>query len=472
MASVPALAGATEVRTVARTIGEGYMVRAPQGQLLARRRIVQYVNLGVLDILPPREPDQLRREPGDGQLRIVTSMRLRHDFGSYQREAGGTGGDLITSLDGRQIDLLYGYLEGESIGGWVDFRAGRQLEMSGLDFYAFDGGWIRARTPAHIAAEAFAGFTVDGTAAFGYPTFELDGTQGTGADRVSSPMAGGGFSVVGLSFLDARFAYRRTWTPGALGEDLVDSDGTLGLMPAVDQEVVSSTAALRLFRNKLSPFFAARYNLGTNRVDDLGAGVFWSLTEMHSLRAQYLRTIPAFDLDSIFNVFSITPFEDVRVVWQVKPGPRWTVHSRFQGRIFRADDTAALGTAPEDATTFGGGGGAGAAYRRRRVAVRMDGFGLGGQGGVRAGGSVDARTFVLYDRFALDTRGYFVYWKDDVSLDREGWSLALQAGGNLRLAHGIYLNVVGEQMFTPYLKSAFRALGVLSIDWAFRVGRR
>jgi hypothetical protein len=471
IALVPASAAATEVRTVARTIGEGYMVRAPQGQLLSRRRIVQYVNLGVLDILPPREPGKLRRDPGDGQLRIVTSMRLRHDFGAYQREASGTAGDLIASLDGRQIDLLYGYLEGDSIGGWVDFRAGRQLEMSGLDFYAFDGGWIRARTPAHIAAEAFAGFTVDGTAAFGYPTFELDGTQGTGADRVSSPMAGGGFSVVGLSFLDARFAYRRTWTPGVMGEDLVDSDGTLGLRPAVDQEIVSSTAALRLFQNKLSPFFAARYNLGTNRVDDLGAGVYWALTEMHSVRAQYLRTIPAFDLDSIFNVFSVTPFEDVRVVYQVKPGPRWTVHSRFQGRIFRAEDTAA-GTAPEEDETFGGGGGAGAAYQRRRFALRMDGFGLGGQGGVRAGGSVDARTFVLYDRFALDTRGFFVYWKDDVTAAREGWSLALQAGGNLRLAHGIYLNVIGEQMFTPYLKSAFRALGVLSIDWAFRVGRR
>lgn len=469
---VPAGALATEVRTVARTIGEGYMVRAPRGQLLSRRRIVQYVNLGVLDILPPREPDQLRRDPRDGQLRIVTSMRLRHDFGTYQRDATGNAADLIQSLDGRQIDLLYGYLEGESIGGWVDFRAGRQLEMSGLDFYAFDGGWIRARTPAYIAAEAFAGFTVDGTAAFGFPTFELDGTQGTGADRVSSPMAGGGFSVVGLSFLDARFAYRRTWTPGSMGEDLVDSDGRLGLRPAVDQEIVSSTAALRLFHNKLSPFVAARYNLGTNRLDDLGAGVFWSLTEMHTVRAQYLRTIPAFDLDSIFNVFSTTPFEDVRVVYEVKPGPRWTIASRFQGRIFRAEETGDLGTAPGEPTSFGGGGGASAAYRRRRFAMRLDGFGLGGQGGVRAGGSADARTFVLYDRLALDTRGWFVYWKDDVTAAREGWSLALQVGGNVRLAHGIYLNVVGEQMFTPFLKSAFRALGVLSIDWAFRVGRR
>lgn len=467
-------AAATEVRTVARTIGEGYMVRVPgpEAQLLSRRRVVQYVNLGVFDILPPRRPDELRRDPADGQLRIVTSMRLRHDFGSFTKDATGTAGDLLQSLDGRQIDLLYGYLEGERIGGWIDFRAGRQLEMSGLDFYAFDGGWIRARTPAHIAAEAFGGFSIDGTAAFGYPAFELDGTQGTGADAVSSPMAGGAFSIVDVRWMDARFAYRRTWTPASMGDDLVDSDGTLGLRPAVDQEIVSSNAALRLFHGKLSPFVATRYNLGTSRLDDLSAGVFWSLTEMHSIRAQYLRTIPAFDLDSIFNVFAITPFEDVRVVYQVRTGPRWTLHTRFQGRIFRAEPTGELGTEPAEPTSFGGGGGAGAVYQRRRFALRMDGFGLGGEGGMRAGGNVDTRTHLVYDRLGLDARAYFVAYRDDVSADRHGWSMAIQAGGNLKLAHGIYLNVIGEQMFTPFYRTAFRAFGVLSIDWAFRVGSR
>jgi len=466
-------AAAAEVRTVARTIGEGYMVRlpGPEGALVSRRRVVQYVNLGVFELLRPKEPGQLRRDPEDGQLRLVSSLRLRHDFGTYQTGATGEARALLQSQDGRQIDLLFGYLEGENLGGHLDLRLGRQFEMSGLDFYAFDGGWVRVRTPAHLAVEAFGGLQVDGSAVFGFPTFELDGTAGTGADDVSSPMVGAAVSMADVEFMDARIAYRRTWTPASLGEDLVDSDGTLGLRPGVDQEIWSGTLALRLAHGKLSPFASARYNLGTSRLDDLNAGLTWNLTELHTVRGQYLRTIPAFDLDSIFNVFSATPFEDVRVVYEVRPGPHWRLDARFQGRFFR-DEVTALGREPSEARRFGGGGGAGAAYRRRRMAMRADAFGLGGEGGLRVGGSVDTRTHVLYDRLALDGRSYVLYYRDEVDAARTGYSVALQAGANIRLAHGIYLNAVAEEMFTPFYRGAFRAFGILSVDWALRGGSR
>ncbi|HVH98742.1 MAG TPA: hypothetical protein VM869_08530, partial [Enhygromyxa sp.] len=110
----PALAEATEVRIGSRTIGEGYVIVAPgpEARLLQRRRLVQYINLGVYELLPPREVDQWRREDEDGQLEIVASMRLRQEFGSYLSEAGPDSGPVLESLDGRQIDLLYGYLQG------------------------------------------------------------------------------------------------------------------------------------------------------------------------------------------------------------------------------------------------------------------------------------------------------------------------------------------------------------------------
>ncbi|MEM7154984.1 MAG: hypothetical protein AAF799_19205 [Myxococcota bacterium] len=471
---VSSSAHAAEIRTVARTIGEGYMVRVPgpAGALISRRRVVQYVNLGVYELLPPKEPGQWRRDPDDGQLRVVTSMRLRNDFGSYTTGATGTADSLLQANDGRQIDLLYGYLQGDNLGGWVDLRAGRQFEMSGLDFYAFDGGWVRVRTPAHLAVEAFGGFQVDGSALFGFPTFELDGTEGTGADAVSSPMVGAALGLSDVKFMDARIAYRRTWTPESFGRDLVDSDGTLGLSAGVDQEIFSGTVALRLADGKLAPYGAARYNLGTSRLDDVSAGLHWSLTELHTVRAQYLRTIPAFDLDSIFNVFSLTPFEDVRAVYEVRPGPRWRLNARFQGRLFRDEVTGVLGTEPEQALRFGGGGGAGATYRRRRVGIRADAFALGGQGGMRAGGSLDTRTHVLYDRIAIDGRAYVLYYQDEVNTARNGYSMAVSGGANFRLAHGVYLNVVGEEMFTSFYRHAFRAFGIFSVDWALRGGRR
>ena len=121
-----------------------YWVPGASGELLSRRRLVQYVNLGVYELLPPRKPTQLRRAYEDGQLHLVTSMRLRSDFGSYVRRGDDYAARLVQSMDGRQIDVLFAYLEGQNLGGMVDVRAGRQFEMSGLDFFAFDGGWVRA----------------------------------------------------------------------------------------------------------------------------------------------------------------------------------------------------------------------------------------------------------------------------------------------------------------------------------------
>jgi hypothetical protein len=280
-------------------------------------------------------------------------------------------------------------------------------------------------------------------------------------------MVGAAFSMADVKFMDARFAYRRSWSPAAFGEDLVGPGGTTGLPAAIDQEFVSATAALRLADGKVSPAFAARYNLGTSRLDDTSAMLSWAMTEIHTIRAQYIRTIPAFDLDSIFNVFAIEPIEDVRLVYEVRPGPHWTLYGRFQGRIFRNEATAELETEPDRETTFGGGGAGGASYRRRRFAARADLFGMGGEGGQRVGGNVDTRTHVVYDRLALDGRFY-----DDLVKARRGYSVAVQAGGNLRVAHGVYLNVVGEQLFTRFYKSAFRAFAMLSVDWAVRGGRR
>jgi hypothetical protein len=475
----PRDAVAADVRTVSRTIGEGYMVRVPgpEGALLSRRRLVQYVGVGVYRILPPKEADELVRAEEDGQLQIVSSLRIRHDFGTFTRGARGDAARMINELDGRQIDLLYGYLEGRNLGGVVDMKLGRQFEMSGLDFYAFDGAWIRARTPAHIAFEAFGGFRVDASDIFGYPTFELDGTQNQPSDRASTPMVGAAFSLTDVKFMDARFAYRRTWTPsGPLTDDLLAPDGTRGLSTGVDQEFVTSTIALRLAGGRVSPYFASRYNLGTSRLDDLSAAITWQMTPIHTLRAQYIRTIPAFDLDSIFNVFAVEPIDDVRVVYEVRPGPYWTFYGRFNGRVFHARDTSlltsGLGTPPRERSSFGGGGAGGFAYRRRRFAMRSDIYGLGGYGGMRVGGDLDTRTHVVYDRLAIDGRVFVVRYKDDLVAARTGYSLALQAGGNLRIAHGVYLNVVGEQLFTTFYRTAFRALAMLSVDWQIRGGRR
>ncbi|MBL9100352.1 MAG: hypothetical protein JNL82_05315 [Myxococcales bacterium] len=465
------IAEATEIRTIARTLGEGYMVRVPgpEGALLSRRRLVQYVNLGVYDLLQPRGADEKRRAFEDGQLRIVSSMRVRHDFGGYAREGSTLGPRLVGTLDQRQIDIMFAYLEAENLKGMIDLRAGRQFEMSGLDWYAFDGAWIRLRTPVHLAVEAFGGFQVDGTALFGFPTAELDGTAATPADRAYSPMVGAAVASTGLKFLDARLAYRRTFSPLGVNRSVVNDDGSQGLLSGVDQEIVSLALAGRFADGRLSPYGSLRYNVGTARVDDVSAGLQLAFTDKHLLRAFYLRTRPVFDLDSIFNVFNQQDFEDARLVYQVGLG-KWTLAARAQTRFFR-DEVTALGSVPERRLRVGAGGGATVNYRVRRFAARLDGYGLGGEGGLRAGANLDTRTMILWDRLAVDGRVYAVKYRDEVNAARDGYSIALQAGLNAQLWRGLHLAVLGEEMFTSYYQQAFRVFGALTADWTLRVGR-
>lgn len=469
---MPRVAWATEVRILSRTVGEGYTVRlaGPGGQLLARRRLAQYVNLGVYRILPPKRPDELVRAPEDGQLRIVTSMRLRHDFGAFTRSAGGDAARLLETLDGRQIDLMVGYLEGVGIGRWIDFRVGRQLEMSGLDFYVFDGGFVRARTPAYFAVEVFGGFQVDGQAVFGYPEFEFDGTQGTSIDRTALPMVGAAIALDRVPIANARIAYRRTWSPDSINEERNDIDG-YDVGSIVHQEIISATANVLLAKRQVSLFAAGRYNMGVYRIDDLQAGVTATIAKRHVLRAEYLRTIPSFDLNSIFNVFAIEPFQDIRASYEIRPNQRWTLGARFQGRIFESDPTTEGETA-ERPVAFGAGGGASAALQRRRFAMRIDGYGLGGYGGLRIGGSIDTRTNVIYDRVALDGRVYAIGYRDELNTERNGYSVAIQAGVDVHLAHGVSMNVVADETLSPTLQHSFRLFGMLTIDWAFRAGQR
>ncbi|MFO7562928.1 MAG: hypothetical protein R6X02_09830 [Enhygromyxa sp.] len=477
----PASADASEVRIGSRTIGEGYVIVAPgpEARLIQRRRLVQYINLGVYELLPPREVDQWRRDADDGQLEIVASMRLRQEFGEYLSEAGPDSRPLLESVDGRQIDLMFGYLQGRRIGGFFDFRAGRQFESSGLDWYAFDGGWTRVRTPARLAIETFGGMQVNAAHVFGWPTFNLDGTSGRGpADRAGSPMIGAALSVVDIPWIHARVAYRKTFTPSGINRNILEPTGAPdhsvreGVLAGADQELVSATVNMNLGKGTFTPFAALRYNLGTLRLDDTTVGFGVAVSEHHALRAQYLRTIPNFDLDSIFNVFNLQPFEDVRLSYQVRAGEGWTLLGRASMRMFRSQPNDSLGVVTPRSLTLGPGGALAALWQHRRLAVRTDLFAQGGEGGLRTGGSIDSQIRVLNDRIGIDLRSYFTRYSDDLVRSREGYGLSFQAGADFKIWDGVHLTLLAEEMLSSTLVHAFRGLATLSVDWSFRAGRR
>jgi hypothetical protein len=476
---------AAEVKISSRTIGEGYVVLAPgidEPRLIRRRRLVQYVNLGAYELLPPTEPgpnlDVWVRPPERGQLEIVASLRLRHDFGEFAGQAGPDSTPLVSQLERRQLDLMYGYLQGRRLGGFLDLRVGRQFESSGLDWYVFDGGWTRVHTPAHLAVEVFAGQQVDGSRLFGYPTADLDGTAGTAADRARSPMIGAALALTELRWIHARVAYRRTFTPASINRNLLeptgDADGsTQPLASGVDQEIVSAAVDMSLAKGKLAPFAAARMNVGTLRLDQLTVGTQVVISDMHTLRVQYLRSIPSFDLDSIFNLFTVQPFDDLRVVYQIRPSQDWTLLGRGSMRMLH-NQTSTEGLEPDRRTRLGWTGALAAAWRNRRFAARGDAFVQGGEGGLQAGASLDSQVRVAWDRLGLDLRSYFTRYvpDSDETRGRDGWGWSIQTGAEVKIWEGVHLTVLAEELLTASLRPAFRALGVLAVDWSFRGGRR
>ena len=406
-------------------------------------------------------------------------MRLRQEFGDFLSGAGPEARNVLESVDGRQIDLMFGYLQGRRIGGFFDFRAGRQFEMSGLDWYAFDGGWARANTPAHLAVEVFGGMQVNGAHVFGYPTFGLDGTSGRDpADRAGSPMIGAAVSIIELRWLQARVAYRRTFTPAGINRNILepsavpDEPDAQRLTAGVDEEIVSATVGMNLAKGVFTPFLATRFNLGTLRLDDTSVGFGLAVSDRHAIRAQYIRTIPNFDLDSIFNVFNLQPFEDLRLSYQVRASERLTLLARGTMRMFRNEPTDGLGVAPARPRSLGPGGGVAALWRQRRLAVRADAFTQGGEGGLRAGASLDSQVRVLHDRIGIDLRSYFTRYLDDQVPAREGYGLAFQAGADFKLWDGIHLTLLAEELVSSTVVHAFRGLASLGIDWSFRAGKR
>ena len=336
------------------------------------------------------------------------------------------------------------------------------------------------RLPIHLGIEGFGGLQSSGDQLFGYPNFDLDGTRDRPSDRAINPMVGGGVSIIDWSWVDAGLTYRRTVSAAPLGGELLDESGQ-AIEKGIDEEFVSTRAAMRLFRGRFAPHVAMRYDFGHAALTDLSAGALWSVTDWHRLRLGFLRTQPRFDLDSIFNVFASQSFEDLRVSWEVDLNPKWTVATRGQSRWFHDQETSSGRTVEEQgivnddngvAGRVSGGAGLGAVYRRPRFALRLDSQGLAGEGGVQVAGSVDTRTYFYHRRMALDARLWAVYHDDDQRAERKGGAFAAQLGVDTRLWRAVHLAIMGEELFTPHMRHSMRLWAVFSTDFTFRIGSR
>jgi hypothetical protein len=500
----------------ARTTGQGYQVRwvlpSTGDLLLDVRRITQSLDLHIWNILEPRAdpgyPDSPRKKaPFD--LYFTSSLRLDHDFGSFtnglafQRDFDRNGEltdtrvvsaqSLFPELGDRSmdLDLLWAYLGGRGLlGGRLSFELGRQLFVDTLDWFALDGAHVRYLVHPHVALEALGGLVVRDQSFLGGAMNEPDGT-GSAECTVWGDVGGGtigvkpvegcpqrsplmptyGFSIstVGFRSFEAKLSYRRSESPTALpasGESPYQN--TLGQAPAwgVDEERAVLSLRANLLHGGIVPWANARWSFLLDRFDEaeLGARLGWPTV---SVSPSVAYSFPSFDGDSIFNVFSASPYTDARATIEVRPRPTIRLYLRGFYRIFANEDglSSTLPGEAIDTSTTAAGVSSGAAFPlTRRGAARVDLYYEDGFGGLRAGGDASARMHLL-KMLDAEARVSLVRFREDLIGQLYGTSFGAQGGALVQLGEGIGLHFLAEENANRIDTSQFRLMAVLDLSF-------
>jgi hypothetical protein len=490
--SRPGPAHAYDFWVNAQTIGQAYQQRAGDGSLLDRRRLTQYVRLGIFGLLDKTAGIPLRRgSPDDSpSIGFVGSFRFDSDFG-----IDSNARILTPQLDQYYLafSLLYAYFFGRNfLKGWLEWEVGRQFIIDQLDWYAFDGANVRfVLKPLFVSVEGFAGVQVEDNDALGTNVWMLDGTAVTPLDPFSqqhnavSPMAGFAVMAHGLRWLQTRFAYRRTWS-ATQNQDLyfdpAFARAAIGTLPpgaslgsGVEEEKIAYSATIFPYFPKYTIRLTGgfRYNLLLSQFDDIRASADFQLTPRHSIGGEYYRIRPDFIGDSIFNVFSTQATEDAHLRYSFKLTPYWEIAARGTARFYEYLYPPASPMDPAGRQVYEFGGSLGARYWNKLRYLRGEFNWVQGYGGRRGGIDVAGRYPFLNDRIRVDGRLTWVTWEDDLrnpappetqSFDAVGHSFGVQVGGTWIAYKGVLVHVLLEENINQIYASQFRIVAMLDLS--------
>lgn len=456
-------------------------------QVLRRRRLTQSIQLQLWDLAGIEEGQSLYDpKPRSGPRLYFTSyVRVDQDYGNFASGTLSLNGQTLDLLDRipelqrnvLQLDMLYAYAGAEGLlDGRIDVLLGRQLEVQSLDWFSFDGISVAAHLPASLGVRAFGGLRVREHSALGSDAFAPDGTSGalceeyvegatpgSGAWRpidglptrdndpflsdiercpqrdVTMPTFGAQIFLDGIDSVQGMLSYRRSQSRsvGLLGEPDRRDFEDLGYYPneagqapewGVNEERVSlSLRAPMAFDSGLdwTPFAALRYSVLHGLVDEAHLGTRLR-RDSHSLESELFYSVPTFDGDSIFNIFSTEPYSDARATWEYNSAASSLGgYVRGWGRRYHSEDSEMAGV---DASRYAGGAQAGAQYQwdRSRV-LRVDVFHEDGYGGLRTGGFTRARwQWSKKTRLSAQLSG--IYWDSELDGSTRRFTFGSQLG--------------------------------------------
>jgi len=441
-----------------RTIGDVYAHLRADDQAgddpISRHRIHQILGLNAWDLM------------GDGtnSLTFVSSLRIDYDFGILAEEIDNNG-----QLALHDASLLYGYVEGRDMWGWLDFKLGRQYEIDAIDMLLFDGAKIRAKTPWYFAVEILGGYeAVNGTLTVNQQA--LDGTV-EGSPRpcfndvctgytVEDPdpklVVGVGLSLMDLTYTQLDLKFRQIVTLNDHPENEVDGD-------SLSQMRVGGAFSQRIMEG-LFVHGGASYDMYLSLVNEVRGGVRYRPVHMVEVEAGYTYVIPTFDANSIWTFFSWRPINRIEERARFFFDDDLWIHAGAYQSLYTADDSVTDQEVEGEVQDIGISAGA-TWILNHRASVRTDfttqqGFG-GDQTFVDLGGSYS----FMDGKLGLDARALLIMFESDdqSNLGLDGTMFGGHLGASWQFHDDMRLNLMLEEATTEVRPVWLRFMAVVDI---------
>jgi hypothetical protein len=442
--SVVAPARAIEFRIESQTSGDAYQLVTSGNEVLNRNRLHQYLGLSMYDI----------EGGGTNHWSFASLFRFGIDLGLTDKELAEVPG-----LEQSKLSFQYGYLEGRGLfDGLLDLKLGRQLIVDGLDYLMFDGGTVMVSTPWYLGVELHAGLEVRNDAwDLNDSMLETDGTRFI-EDRETTtddPSVVYGVALVtrDLPYARYRFGYRRFFSSGA-----------------VDAEKVGGTFHQRII-DGLDLSGVASWDLFNGRFDRIQATSRARIADHTEVELEYIRTNPTFDGDSIFNIFTVYPMNDVNARWRLYPGKADRIYAggkvRLAGNEAYGDEDETL-TAVTDTMVEAWGAMAGWAHVFGPNGIdgrlTLDLSWEGGFGGDRLFADVGGLWALVPREWELEGRLTAVDFADELQENHHALSFGYQLGARYLIDKTAAFAIVAEHNMNRLQTHQFRVFALIDVN--------
>lgn len=488
----PASAWAFDAEVSSTTAAQGYSLRSPFGDpILYRRRLTQTLGLGVYDLLSSEKP-------GSPQLFVKLRLRFDTDVGIDPNETAFSRTDansrFVPGLRESPLDLMYGYVEGKNFaGGWLGFRAGRQLTSNALGWWAFDGGMVRLTAP-YVHAEVYGGFEQRGGLPLSSGRYERSGVwRGdrqdipadvfpTYQDAKLAPAIGFALESAGPTWIHGRLDYRKVWNRGA-ALTAPFTNPTTGVLPQTSGARTSSERVGYAIDGTAGKFGAGKgqiiYDVYNGFVSAYGVGLDAFVTQRVTVGVDWDYYRPTFDGDSIFNWFTHNPMKTGTGRVAAEITSQLDVAASGGVRIWETDEDAASPETIADSNRSAGVSGNAQAddpahlydvlgnvsgrYRFPNGRAGIRGVLEQGDRGQRKGVDLSGERQIRGGKYLVTGRASLFDWEDNLRPDRSATSVGYVLGGGYRPADYANFMLEWEHNANRIVGQRYRVLAVVNL---------